>query len=211
MEREAVDVVKGKLNMISKANINQLKLLVKKDQSLEESWRKLVADPDQVASGLVGMISSLADSPELPIEVDYIRGFVTAKVRELLGPSFRTKETGDHSADDETPAVPGARAMAIGDKRWEFRNSFEILVNTGNWLADQGKLSRTNCPVVIGRSKRYLVNTSKKHLNGDPFRAPKRLSNDLWIETSFSEPGALSNARRLLEYFKCSPSLLQVT
>ena len=62
----------------------------------------------------------------------------------------------------------------------------------------------------IGRGKRYLINKESKHKYGDDFRAPKKLSNGLWIETHASTAGTINYTKRLLERFGVSPDILTI-
>jgi len=99
--------------------------------------------------------------------------------------------------------------MKLAGQVFELRNSYEILVNTANWLVTRGRLKASDCPVGIGY-KRNLVNTQPKHKDGNDFRNPKKLSNGLWIETKYSTAACIVYARRLLERFGCSPDTLVI-
>jgi hypothetical protein len=99
--------------------------------------------------------------------------------------------------------------MRIESDTFDIRNSYEILVNTANWLIKKGKLKPTDCPVGAGY-RRNLVNTQPKHKYGDEFPAPKKLSNGLWMDVNYSTAGCISNARRLLERFGYSGQILKV-
>ncbi len=99
--------------------------------------------------------------------------------------------------------------MKIGKDVFEIRLSYEILITTANWLIKQGKLKLTDCPVGIGY-KRNLINKEPKHKYGGDFRAPKKLSNGLWIDTHYSTAGCINTARRLLEKFGYSGNTLEV-
>ena len=99
--------------------------------------------------------------------------------------------------------------MRIERDTFPVRNSFDMLVNTAEWLIKRGKLRKDNCPVVAGH-KRYLVNIEPKHRYGDDFRAPKRLSSGLIIETHFSTSHCIIKARELLEHCGFKGSSLEV-
>jgi len=105
--------------------------------------------------------------------------------------------------------VSTPRKMRIGRDSFEVRYSYEILTNTAEWLVSKGKLSRSECPVPTGR-KRNLVSTEPKHRSGEDFRAPKRLSNGLWIEAHYSAKNCITNGRRLLERFGYRGDMLEV-
>ena len=98
--------------------------------------------------------------------------------------------------------------MKINSQNFPLNNSYEILINTANWLIKSGKLKSTDCPIPLG-TKRYLVNLKPKHRHGD-FRAPKKLSNGLYIETHYSTSSCIDHARRLLEIFGYRPDILNI-
>lgn len=101
------------------------------------------------------------------------------------------------------------RKMRIGSDTFEIRYSYAVLTNTAEWLIRRGKLKRSDRPAPIGR-KRYLINTEPRHKYGDNCRAPKRLSNRLYVEVHYSTAGCINNARRLLERFGCRGDMLEV-
>jgi hypothetical protein len=98
--------------------------------------------------------------------------------------------------------------MKLKGEVFELHNSYEILVNTANWLIKNGKLKPSDCPVGTGGGKRNLINKEPKHKYGNNFRAPKKLSNGLWIETHYSTASCINYAKRLLEKFRVSPDIL---
>ena len=99
--------------------------------------------------------------------------------------------------------------IGIGGYSDEIKYSYEILTKTAEWLIGQGKLRASDCPISTGR-KRNLVSTEPRHKQGEDFRAPRRLSSGLWIETHFSTKGCIRSARRLLERFGYSVDTLKV-
>ena len=132
-----------------------------------------------------------------------IEDFLKERIKELITPT--------KVPPPKTPTWGGGqpRRMKIGSDVFEIRNSYEILVNTAEWLIRKRKLKRSDCPIPIGR-KRYLINTEPKHRYGDSFTAPKQLSNELYIETHYSTARCIDNARRLLEKFGFSGDILEV-
>jgi len=82
-------------------------------------------------------------------------------------------------------------------------------MNTAEWLIKKGRLRKENCPIASGH-KRNLVNIQPRHRYGDDFRAPKKLSNGLYIETHYSTAGCITNARKLLERCGYREDMLEV-
>ncbi len=99
--------------------------------------------------------------------------------------------------------------MKLGNDVYEIKRSYEILVNTAEWLVKKGKLTGATCPIASGK-KRYLVNTKPKHRSGDDFVAPRELSNGLHVETHYSTASCISNARNLLERCGAGGNILKI-
>lgn len=99
------------------------------------------------------------------------------------------------------PSPVGQRKMKINGESFEIHNSYDIIVNTAEWLIRNGKLNSSHIPLRIGRAKAYLINREPKHSDEKDFRARKQLSNGLWINTHNSEPGHINSAKLLLEKF----------
>lgn len=198
-----------RLNTISKDNINHIEKLIKKLQILDEIWQSLVDEPDEIIKGLIPVFEKLIKEgyPDYEFESMEIEDFLKERIKELITP---TEET-EYVSPPEAPTWEGGqpRRMKIGRDVFEVRSSYEILTNTAEWLIRKGKLKRSDCPIPIGR-KRHLINTEPKHRYGDSFRAPKRLSNGLYIEVNYSTAGCISNARRLLEKYGFRGDMLEV-
>jgi len=198
-----------RLNTISKDSINDIEELIKKLQILDEIWQSLVDEPDEIIKGLIPVFGKLIKEgyPDYEFESMEIEDFLNERIKELITP---TEET-EYVSPPETPTWEGRRPrrMKTGSDVFEIRNSYEILTNTAEWLIRKGKLKRSECPIPIGR-KRHLINTEPKHRYGDSFRAPKRLSNGLYIEVHYSTAGCINNARRLLEKFGFRGDMLEV-
>jgi predicted type IV restriction endonuclease len=103
----------------------------------------------------------------------------------------------------------GPTKMRIGTYSAAVKYSNEVLVNTAEWLIQQGKLSAAECPIPLGR-KRNLVSIEPKHGDEQDFRAPKRLSTGLWLEANLSGRDCIKHARRLLKTLGYPDEMLEV-
>jgi len=112
---------------------------------------------------------------------------------------------------ERKPSPPAGRAtqMRIGSYSSQVRYSNEVLINTAEWLIQQGRLNEVQCPVRMGRT-RSLINTEPKHRDGVDYKAPKELSNGLWLEANLSGRDCIRNARRLLKECGYSAEMLEV-
>lgn len=212
LENEELPAIIRKITTISKTNIEHIEVLVKKIQILDEIWQSFLDEPEEMIKGLIPMVKSIITQgyPDYQFEDTEIEDLLKERVKEIVsGPS--EEETPSETLTEQiTWRGESPRKMKLKGEFFEFRNSFEILVNTANWLIKNGKLRPSDCPVGIGRSKRNLINKEPKHKYGDDFRAPKKLSNGLWIETHYSTAGCINNAKRLLEKFGVSSDKLMI-
>jgi hypothetical protein len=212
LEKEEPLAISRKITTISKNNIEQIELLVKKVQVLDEAWKSLLKEPADIVKGLMPVVKSLISQryQNYQFEDPEIEDLLKEKVKEIIS---GTSE-GEAPYDILTESAPGSgespQKMKLKGETFNLRNSFEILVNTANWLIKNGKLKTSDCPVVIGRGKRCLINRQAKHPDHSDFRAPKPLSNGLSIETHIGTKGAIDYARRLLEKFGVSPNILTI-
>jgi hypothetical protein len=177
---------------------------------LDEIWSSLLEEPKKLIIGLIPVFENLIKEgyPGYEFAPLEIEDFIKERVRELISaPSESVIEVSTERRGEETRERP--RKMKIGKDVFEIRNSYEILVNTANWLIKQGKLKPTDCPIGIGY-KRNLIDKQPKHKYGENFTAPKKLSNGLWIEAHYSTAGCINNARRLLEKIGYSGSVLEI-
>lgn len=200
-----------RLCTISKDNIDNIEKLIKKLQILDEIWQSLVDEPEKIIKGLIPVFEKLIKEEYSDYKFEFepieIEDFLKERIKELITPI----EEPEYISPPETTMWGGGqpRKMKIGSDVFEIRNSYEILTNTAEWLIRKGKLRVSDCPIPIGR-KRHLINTEPKHRYGDSFRAPKRLSNGLYIEVHYSTAGCINNARRLLERFGFRGDILEV-
>jgi hypothetical protein len=216
LENESQVDIERKLQTASWENVDQIDHLVRKLLALDRVWTSVLEDAEAVARALIPVVrTSMTEAyPNLEFQEDEIRSFLRERVGDVEASASHRDQTG--VAEEDTPttdesAVTGAtlRRMRIGTEAHELRHSFEILVNVGNWLVREQKLTAAQCPVPIGR-KRNIVHTEPKHRYGDDFLAPKKLVNGLWIETHYSTAAAIRSARHLLERFSVQGDALSL-
>ena len=76
-----------------------------------------------------------------------------------------------------------------------------------NWLIREGNLSVIDCPLSLGMSQKYLINTTPYHSDGKKFRSSRELSNGTYINTQLGTARQIvSSGRRLLSAFGADPS-----
>lgn len=213
LENEELPAVCRKITTISKTNIEQIAVLVKKVQILDEIWQSLLDEPEEMIKGLMSVVKSLISQgyPDYRFDDVEIEDLLKERIKEIITGRSEEETLSEAATGVSIPSYgESPRKMKLKGEVSELRNSFEILVNIANWLIKNGKLKPSDCPVGIGHGKRNLVNKEPKHKYGDDFRAPKKLSNGLWIETHYSTASTINYAKRLLEKFGVSPDILMI-
>jgi hypothetical protein len=207
IEHDDINAIARKLNTVSTTNITTIDRLLTKLAILDEVWQSLLEDPDSLTKGMLPVFLSMAKEahPDYDLGAEEVADFIRERLNEIISPQTEYPLV----PEEITPRPEGPRMMKIERDTFTVRNSYDVLVNAAEWLVKKGKLHRENCPVVSGH-KRYLVNIAPKHRYGDDFRAPKKLSNGLFIETHYSTSHCIANARKLLEHCGLSGTLLEV-
>ena len=210
MENDEITATIRRLNTISKENITDIENLIKKLQILDEIWHSLLDEPKDLVRGFIPIFESLIKEgyPEYEFDQTEIEDFIKERVKELVSPTEEVVIEPIPIAETMGRGIQ-PRKMKIGTDSYEIRNSYDILVNTAEWLIKKGKLRMENGSIASGH-KRNLVNTTPKHRYGDDFRAPKRLSNGLYIEINHSTASCITNARKLLERCGYHGDMLEV-
>ncbi len=210
IENDDITATIRRLNTISKVNITDIEKLIKKLQILDEIWHSLLDEPKDLVRGFIPVFDNLINEgyPEYEFDQTEIEDFIKERVKELI---FPTEEIILEPVHPEPKGWKAAqpRKMKVVTDTYVINNSYDILVNTAEWLIKKGKLGKENCPIASGH-KRNLVNIKSKHRYGDDFRAPKRLSNGLYIESHYSTASCITNARKLLERCGYRGDMLEV-
>lgn len=211
IENDEITATTRRLNTISKENINDIDNLIKKLQILDEIWHSLLDEPKDLVKGFIPIFETLIKEgyPQYEFDQTEIEDFIKERVKELISPTEESTIETIPDVESIENLVFNPRKMKIGSDTYEIRNSYDILVNTAEWLIKKAKLRKENCPIVSGH-KRNLVHIQPKHRYGDNFRAPKRLSNGLYIETHYSTTSCITNARKLLERCGYSKNILEL-
>ncbi|HHS49483.1 MAG TPA: hypothetical protein ENM99_06605 [Desulfurella acetivorans] len=212
LENEELPAVIRKITTISKTNIEHIEVLVKKVQILDEIWRSLLEEPEEMIKGLMPVVKSFISQgyPDYQFEDTEIEDLLKERIKEIISGQFEDGTRSETAIEPIPWRGESPRKMKLKGEVFEVRYSYEILVNTANWLIKNDKLKPSDCPLGIGRGKRYLINKEPKHKYGNDFRAPKRLSNGLWIETHGNTASLINYTKRLLEKFGVSSNILTI-
>jgi hypothetical protein len=216
IENEELSKVIRKINTISKTNIEHIDVLVKKIQILDEIWQSLLDKPEEMVTGLLLVVESIISQKYSNYQFENleIEDLLKEKIKELISGQFDEEITPDKPIEPISKLTKRSKRiklkrMQLKEETFNLNDSYDILVNTANWLIKNGKLKSSDCPVTVGRMKdRYLISKESKHPKGNDFIAPKKLSNGLWIEAHYSTAMCKDYAKKLLEKFGISSNSL---
>lgn len=209
LENDEMSSVIRKFTTISQNNIEQIETLVKKIQILDEIWQSMLNEPSEMIKGLIPVFKTLISQGYSDYHFDdtEIEDLLKERLKEII--SFQNQENDSFESQfDNEFFTNNPKKMKLKSDSYNLNYSYEILINTANWLIKNGRISAQNIPISISRGNRYLINKEPKHKYGDSFKSPKKLSNGLWIEVHCSTAHAINLAKRLLEKFNFSPDIL---
>lgn len=185
-----------KLTTLSKENIENLDELIKKSQSIEDTWKSLVDEQKSLTTALTEVLENkLTEITDFKFDREDIEKFVEDKIQVFKFEQTHEDDVMDIEESNSYDNSHFPTGMKIQKDYFSIRNANEILINTAEWLIKKGKL-KTEIP---SGHRRNLISKIGKHRHGDPFIAGKKLSNGWYIETNYSTPGCIKYSRRLLE------------
>ncbi|MFN3821574.1 MAG: type I restriction endonuclease, partial [bacterium] len=132
LEEEKLPHVVRKLATISKANIEQIEILVKKVQILDEIWQALLKEPEKMIVGLIPVVKLKIshDHPDYQFDDLELEDFLKEKIQELLSPPTGEGTPPNEPGPEHPPHTPRViRRMKLKGEIFEIRYAYEILVN----------------------------------------------------------------------------------
>lgn len=213
---KVIDLLKDDLSTVE----NSLKIFLAKSEIMNGNAEKNANNYLQLNQKQRAMVSVLPDAqrkvneppyPRLPdalVELVKSAGHKISleEAEDFIKTSKKSNFPDTHVPKEEVIIFhpngprPGGRKMKINGESFDIHNSYDIIVNTAEWLIRNGKLN-AHMPLKIGHAKNYLISTESKPIAGTQFRVPKQLSNGLWINIHGIDVGHIHSAEKLLE--KC--------
>ncbi len=191
------------INKNAEENAKRYLQLNQKQRAIEKVYSQALSKVDKPPfPSLPQALVELVASDGYNITIEEAEDFLVKYHHRITHPPDVTQKLiKDDKKSDDNGGQLGQRKMKIKGEIFEIHNSYDIIVNTAEWLIRNGKLNSSHTPLTIGHARNYLINTEKKHRNGEDFRQSKQLSNGLWVMTNNSDDGHIYSAKRLLE--KC--------
>ncbi|HOV91826.1 MAG TPA: hypothetical protein PLC04_01935 [Candidatus Kapabacteria bacterium] len=219
LENDEFPTIVRKLTTISKNNIENIEILVKKQQILDEIWQSLSESPQEIINGLKPVVKLLIaqNYPEYQFEDLEIEDLLVEKVQQLFKDTneivenyYEDSQLTSNSYRNNKVRSPKPKRMKLYSDSYELHSAKDVLMNTANWLIKNGKLKYSDAPIDLGGHIRYLINKEPKHKNKSPFKQATKLSNGLWIETHAGTEQLIEYSRRLLEKLGVPPDKLVI-
>ena len=108
-----------------------------------------------------------------------------------------------------TGKTPAFLRFPSGENR-AINNWADLVVEVANWLVQEGKLSRSDCPVSLGKARNYMINTTPYQSEVKKFISARKLSDGMYINTVFNAKQKISNSSNLLKEFGEDPSRFHI-
>lgn len=219
IESEDAPLCARKLGVISKEAIDTLENETVKIRAFEEIWKSYLNDPKEIKNVLKEhfKITLKEGYPEVEYEEEEIEEFLEEKMEDWIKQIEKETEEIEIVEQVEEPEEfeeTSLQELKIDNDIFEIKSARDILIKTAEWLIQQGKLKEEDCPLPAGSIKstiRYLVNKEPVHKNGKPFRAGKKLSNGLFIETHYSRADIIRLSRSLLDRYGFQGDILKIS
>ncbi len=162
-------------------------------------WRPNLASGQPIPENEPALVSTLVDSPPLhlltPVPVSVVEPVPPTPEEPDWTPISKVNPT---LGDRPPSAIRFNRGPISAVNGWN-----RALLETAEWLCRQGKLTRQECPIGIGKT-RSLVSISPKHRNGADFKNSHQTSTGLYVELHFNSKDCARYIRFLLEKMRVS-------
>ncbi len=133
-------------------------------------------------------------------------GFFKIKIEELLGMKMDSVSNTAQIENASTEGRTGILKIRIEDQIISANTVKEFYRKIFEYLGDRIEISG-KFPYATGR-KRYLVNRTKYHINGDMFLSPIKVG-DYYIETNKSRSGALRDIYKYMKAIEIDVSYIE--
>ena len=189
-------------------------------ENLPEAWNKVIKNAVSPDSLLVDILAETVEEVcgFQPAD-DEILGFIrshqekwllSSGLEQKVPPPINHSGLATDPSPDDSPKKP--KRMQIDSEGYELGPGYKILVNTANWLIDQGRLVESSDRIKLSRqdAKKSRLNLFDDRIQNDRPQDWTKLKNGLYIFTNFRISDSIKNAKRLLEKYGYDPEILKI-
>ena len=216
-QRQLLDIRLGKDEATAAAAAKKLNLLAYDniDRLENEAWRILLesywnehAAKDLLEPFTRPLLKSFAmriEKRTVEIPIDVVRTLLSEKLGLERRPTPPQPKPYPLPSPIPNSRPTTGRSVVLAGKHIPIKYAKDVLIQTAEWLVENGKIQPAACPIRPGRGVRYLIHTRDQHSHGRPFASPKTLSNGLFLECHFSAYNARKHSFNLLRSFGYTP------
>ncbi len=188
-------------------------------QTLPKAWNTVIKNAVSPDSLLVDLLAeTVEEMDDFRPTNDEILGFIRSHQEKWLLSSATEQEV----SQPATPSIPTAKPrakkqtkkpkqMRIGSESYELRYGYEILVNTANWLIEEGNLKVSDrIKLSTQGSKNSRLNLFDDKIQNNRPQDWTELKNGLYIYKNLRIEDSIENAKKLLEHYKYDPEILKI-
>lgn len=208
-----------RLKSISKENIDNLNLLIRKQDLLSETWQTILSSPETLVKPISKIIKKQILDNDNKFSDEEVEEFTMMKLIQLTKNKEQLPQQSHEKykeSQKNTSIRRGSQTarkkptkIIIRDFSKDIRSFKDVLVETANYLMDNKLLAETKIPISSGY-KRYILNKTPNHQNGEHFTAPERLHCRYFVETHNSAQKHIEYAKRLLKESSISENDLKI-
>jgi hypothetical protein len=134
---------------------------------------------------------------------------VANQVKDILTefyPEQNVDTEAEQAENSEQNSENNVFELRLDSSHFYLDKSYKILTTTADWLINEGKLKKEDCPIYVGaKNNVLLIDKSKNKL-----KSPKELSNGLWIRTNFHTEYHIRYAKELLKKYGYSEDIFEI-
>ncbi len=127
-------------------------------------------------------------------------------------PTVTTPPSGDwHPLPTVNPAGNKPAEILFPDGKMAKLTAWNsVPTESARWLANQGLLSPSHCPIKLGKAKRYIVHSEPIHSDGKEFTSQKKIDSDLYVEVNHQAATNVKNTIFIVNHVGQDPAQFKV-
>lgn len=174
------------LSALSKHSIEsgEARKIARKINKIEQTKKKIRENKEDIAESIARTVAEEVDDSISQQAENEAKTLVDNLIEELKGET-ELEYSGHRSSDDfwtEVERVTGIRREGDGVVLQEGKTATKQFQDFVDFLYQEDYLKEEDVPIVSGET-RYLLNTEPIHQNGNEMYRPKKINDNLYVET----------------------------